>query len=216
MICIISGFQTRISALQFEHSWQHPYQTRHIEPSKRITPKKTSARGINKYIGNLRLLANAPAFKKLPLKVHLFEKSAADTWERNKFNIETNVQVEYDLRIEKDEPIGGGTSLTFLKSTTRKSTKDKDEYLSKSIELIDNTTNNNSTTDLIAVCPHCYYTTELTTLAKHFTKNTNDLIPTDGECLECNESINWHQIASNARRIRQLDPSSLNISGSGG
>lgn len=193
MICIVSGFQSKISALQFEHAWQHSYQTRHIPADARVVKSRSGAYGnIHKYIANIRLLVKAPAFKRAPLQVHLFEETARDAWNLNKFKIKVDTPVLEDLRTNDEELIGGGQSLP-------KKQRSEDEHLKKSIELVKEAPN-----QLIAVCPcpECTFHEPLVELSKHQFKEQNQLIPIKISCPGCNNTVTWSKLVSNAKNLQ--------------
>lgn len=199
MICIVSGFPSKISALQFEHAWQHAYQTRHINRDQRVVNRRNELYGnIHKYIANLRLLLNSPAFSRLPLIVHLFEKSAYDTWMTDKYKISVITPTIEDIRETEDETnlIGGGKFL-------QQQNVNDEEYLEKSLKLILSAEGLDPTTDLVGVCPNssCQFYEPLTDLAKRLLAEQNQLIPVDGKCPSCHETMNWSRVVFNAQKI---------------
>lgn len=193
MICIVSGFQSKISALQFEHAWQHSYQTRHIPTAARVVKNRSGAYGnIHKYIANMRLLLKAPAFKRAPLQVHLFEETARDAWNLNKFQINVDTPVLEDLRTNEEELIGGGQSLP-------KKQKTEDGHLKKSLALV-----KEKPDKLIAVCPctDCTLHEPLVELSKRCFKEQNQLIPIEIKCPECRNPVAWSKLVFNAKNLQ--------------
>lgn len=95
MVLCVHGFPNKIAALQFEHAWQHSYQTRYIDADKRIVKSKTNGRSIHQKVGNLRLLLSHSYFEYMGLTVQFFDKDIFSTWEENRFKIggEFNIQV---------------------------------------------------------------------------------------------------------------------------
>lgn len=94
MIVVVSGFPSKISALQFEHAYQHPHITRHIPPESRLS--KTSRSGSNSIyvkLGNLRLLLQSAYFLALNLVVNIIDSDAMTVWNNNKFAIDVDVEV---------------------------------------------------------------------------------------------------------------------------
>ncbi|ANB15346.1 Slx1p [Sugiyamaella lignohabitans] len=196
MICCISGFQSQVAALQFEHAWQHPYQTRHIPKENRIVNSRSQMyRSLDKYIGNLRLLASADAFSRMPLTVHLLEEVALMAWMKNKFKIAIPeyVHVEEDIRPnigrQDDDlpPIGGGKLKLY---TTQYS-------VSKLSELYCNYKKEDQQG---AVCPSCHFEVDLTKFASTLLENCQDqVIPRSGSCPSCQKPIEWSVIAHFAK-----------------
>lgn len=95
MIIVVSGFPSKISALQFEHAFQHPHITRHILSENRLS--KTARSGVNSLdmkLGNLRLLLLADYFRSLSLLVNIIDDDALRIWQSNKYHIEVDVNVQ--------------------------------------------------------------------------------------------------------------------------
>lgn len=102
MVFYVFGFPNKISALQFEHAWQHAYQTRHIPFEKRLNPGKRntgSGTSLHSKIANCRLLLNSKGFNRLGLKVVIFDNSVYDVWLKNKFGIPVLEDIQIDVRI---------------------------------------------------------------------------------------------------------------------
>jgi len=139
MICLVYNFPSKNVALQFEHALQHPYQTRHINDDLRITQKKNSGYTIHHKLGNIRLLLGSPFFKRMGLKVLLFDPEVYSVWCMNKFgvNVTDNIQVnvtqfeEYFLKNSNDE----NSELTLLH---QQESERKYFEMSKRILLFDN------------------------------------------------------------------------------
>lgn len=90
IVCLIYGFPSKVAALQFEHALQHPYQTRHIEPSKRVSKLKKLHNSVHHKLANIRLLVDSSIlFKTLNLKIILCDPLVEKIWFQNKFKIPT-------------------------------------------------------------------------------------------------------------------------------
>ncbi|CAN6639313.1 hypothetical protein TRVA0_017S01772 [Trichomonascus vanleenenianus] len=109
MICVVSGFHSRVSALQFEHAWQHPHHTRFLASTKRVVEKIRQLYGsLHRYLGVLRQLTACDAFRENPaLAVYLVDRGAAECWSRNQYKVDTPVEVVYDVseQIEAAIPV---------------------------------------------------------------------------------------------------------------
>ncbi|KAA8910209.1 hypothetical protein TRICI_004227 [Trichomonascus ciferrii] len=140
----------------------------------------------------MRLLLNAPAFKRAPLQVHLFEETAQNAWNLNKFQISVDTPVLEDLRTSEEELIGGGQSLPIKQ-------KAEDEHLKKSIALVEEKPDK-----LIAVCPcpECRFREPLVELAKRCFTEKDQLIPIKITCPDCNNSVPWSKLVANAKSLR--------------
>ncbi|GAB7330469.1 hypothetical protein MBLNU13_g02079t1 [Cladosporium sp. NU13] len=102
MTCLVTGFPSKIAALQFEWAWQNTHITRHITSDERInrTSKKqqTLARASPKSsrrrrpprprlcltdrLANLHLLLQARSFERWPLKVTFYAEDVYRVWTR--------------------------------------------------------------------------------------------------------------------------------------
>ena len=102
MVLYVFGFPNKISALQFEHAWQHAYQTRHIPFEKRLNPGKRhtgSGTSLHSKVANCRLLLNSEGFNRLGLKVVIFDSSVYDAWLKNKYGVPVPEDLQIDVRI---------------------------------------------------------------------------------------------------------------------
>lgn len=102
MVLYVYGFPSKINALQFEHAWQHAYQTRHIPFERRINPgqKNTgSGTSIHSKIANCRLLLNSDSFRRLGLKIAIFNNSIYDVWLKNRYSVPTPEDMQVDVKI---------------------------------------------------------------------------------------------------------------------
>lgn len=84
---VVYGFPSKITALQFEHAWQHGYKTHYIADDERIVRNKNGGRTIHHKLGTARLLAKNIYFQRMDLVVHFFNADVESIWIQNKYNI---------------------------------------------------------------------------------------------------------------------------------
>lgn len=112
-VVIVTGFQSKVAALQFEHAWQHPHTTRHIDSTDSVFPKRSSnkpsssvglpivnknspkpktklqlnrtARSMKSHLSVMKALLEAPLFTYMPLQVYFLEKESYESWVKNSF-----------------------------------------------------------------------------------------------------------------------------------
>lgn len=76
MIFTVSGFQSRVLALQFEHAWQHPHTTRLLPSGTKLS------RSLQGYLSIAMSLTGHELFEKHPLEFHLLAKTSCDWFRR--------------------------------------------------------------------------------------------------------------------------------------
>ncbi|KAG2734880.1 hypothetical protein G9P44_002886 [Scheffersomyces stipitis] len=108
MLLVVYDFPSKVSALQFEHSFQHCHETRHIKQEERISKNKLSGRTLHHKVANVALLLRSSYFRHLPLKVLVFEEAVYNSFMNNKFVTCSHVDLlntnfnEYFSVMEKD------------------------------------------------------------------------------------------------------------------
>ncbi|KAL1644416.1 Slx4p interacting protein [Diplodia intermedia] len=104
MACIVSGFPSKIAALQFEWAWQNTHVTRHIPSEDRITASRKGRRrpalSLADRISNLHLLLRVKSFERWPLRVTFFTEDVYRVWEdwikSTPLKIRSNIRVELE------------------------------------------------------------------------------------------------------------------------
>ncbi|KAK9467829.1 hypothetical protein V1512DRAFT_274958 [Lipomyces arxii] len=227
MICIVSGFPSRISALQFEHAWQHPNRTRHIQD--RIT-KRSKGLSLDSNLGNLRRLLTSPTLHRWPLIFHIFDPDVLARWNLNKYKGEelaphlrvsvefrqtvedsvTQTQSSQRLNIHEGDGLGGikGLQITneifepyFSKSAVWLASHTTCAVCEKSVSVKEA----DSFETLICSNSSCLGVYHATCLAESFLESDGEgasecdlVLPTQGSCKLCHETLNWGLLIRNA------------------
>lgn len=200
MLCLVAGFQSNVSALQFEAAWQKYYNTRHISDHERVA-KSRGTLGIDKHLANLRLLVKARAFSKIPLEIHLFEEISVATWIKNKYQISVPdaIPIQVDVRLPTSmhmNEVGGGKLLEQIESRIEQ----KRLHL---LKCLDATHKSSNTEAPIAVCPadNCNYSASIFEFARLVMSTDTDspLPESHVHCPGCGRTVEWNMIIDSSR-----------------
>lgn len=99
MTCLVTGFPSKVAALQFEWAWQNSHLTRHISPGSRVTHaqmrqrfspmtgkmRKRNARPrmcLTDRLLNLHALLGSTSFARWPLSVTFYAEDVFRLWQR--------------------------------------------------------------------------------------------------------------------------------------
>ncbi|AMD19810.1 HCL341Cp [Eremothecium sinecaudum] len=88
MVILVYSFPSKIAALQFEHAWQHPHQTRFISSDKRVVKNKKGGRSIHQKLAVLKLLLSHRFFKVMNLKVQIFSQEIRELWVQDRYKVD--------------------------------------------------------------------------------------------------------------------------------
>ncbi|KAG9553715.1 hypothetical protein KCU77_g18859, partial [Aureobasidium melanogenum] len=120
MTCLVTGFPSKIAALQFEWAWQNTHQTRHIAPDERITQANTKQRfsprtgkvrkragrprmSMHDKLANLHILLRAKSFERWPLQVKFFAEDVYKMWHR--WTVNMPEVIRQGIEVEMDESV---------------------------------------------------------------------------------------------------------------
>jgi len=118
MTCIVTGFPSKIAALQFEWAWQNTHLTRHIPVDERLTqaliktrisPRSGKERkkvvrprlSLTDRISNLVVLLSVKSFERWPLSVTFFSEDVHRMWERWRKRLNRSIRKSISVTLEK-------------------------------------------------------------------------------------------------------------------
>lgn len=232
MVLFVYGFPNRIAALQFEHAWQHSYQTRHIDKVYRITNNRNSGKSYAHKIGNIRLLLKSEFFNRMNLKIQFFNNEAYKIFIDNKFKV--LFKLNYSNLTYNDVKSGDHElNLDKIKEFKSNILKNDESLIEKFENVLINKNLNcslcankidylNDKFDLISICYHdgCESLNHLSCLRNKFHEDENieisfsqkkafevpssDLIPNRGVCPSCDKNLVWSEIVNHSTRIRYI------------
>lgn len=126
MTCLVTGFPSKVAALQFEWAWQNTHLTRHISPGSRITQAQTRERFSPKTgkmrrrnarprmcltdrLLNLQALLASTSFASWPLMVTFYAEDVFLAWQKataGKPGCGANVKMDESSKAEHDDQLG--------------------------------------------------------------------------------------------------------------
>ncbi|RMY62000.1 hypothetical protein D0865_00678 [Hortaea werneckii] len=118
MTCLVTGFPSKIAALQFEWAWQNTHLSRHVAPDSKLTQVKSTTRispktgrtrtrtsrprlGLTDRLANLHLLLRSTSFERWPLKVTFYAEDVYKVW--TKWTSQQIEKLRPGIRVEMDE-----------------------------------------------------------------------------------------------------------------
>ncbi|KAH3665742.1 hypothetical protein OGAPHI_003930 [Ogataea philodendri] len=220
MTMVVYGFPSKIAALQFEHAWQHFYQTRHIPLEKRLGSKSSST--VHLRIANVKLLLAAAGFVRMGLRVAIFQKHIYDIWVTNKYNVAVpeSVLLTLDFQQNQDKLIEGG-NYDQIKVFVETLAAEEDKVFEKSVEKLENNDLRqcsicNQVVDPVDHAP-CFCVNDSCQALYHAecwandmlkdsespADSTSPMIPIKGRCVECTKLNWWWPTVKNSMRVYQ-------------
>lgn len=219
MTCLVTGFPSKVAALQFEWAWQNSHLTRHISPSSRITQAQMKERFsprtgkirkrnvrprmcLTDRLLNLHQLLASASFARWQLRVTFYAEDVFRVWQKVTAKKEDcGVPVTMD---ESSKSAGAGTEgtkgihaidvgYTALKPHLEKSQKlFQDEKTTRCAICKQPLPRDGS---MAIVCPSidCNAAGHLECFAGAFSKQSNDdeLLPLEGNCPNCGVKHKW-------------------------
>lgn len=207
---MVHGFPSKVTALMFEHAWQHAFKTRHIKREQRIVSTQAGGRSLHHKLGSVRLLIMSQFFSRMQLKVHCFTTECYNVWCENKFGVTMSayVQVHHIQESKRDEELNMEHIVAFKKGYQEQDKKQLDKYGELLIfgeseckgchGIVDYANGNDF--PLLGLCDRCDSRCHLLCLAKEH--SSNDLIPQRASCPGCGATSSWPALVRRATRVR--------------
>lgn len=202
MVVFVNRFPSKVSALQFEHAWQHPHGTRYLKSAG-----FDKGRALKSKLGNLVKLMLSNGFNRLGLKLTVFNKDVIN--ELLKTPQSTEVEIENFDNYEIHD-VGDGNYIQ-LKEFMKSEIDTQLKFQKRSIEAykVDKMCQICSSSidkhKLIGVCIKCselhhldcWYNQSLKTLNK-----IKQVIPITSKCSKCLNLNSWNLIVRNSLSIK--------------
>ncbi|EGW31923.1 uncharacterized protein SPAPADRAFT_50535 [Spathaspora passalidarum NRRL Y-27907] len=203
VVTIVYNFPSRISALQFEHSLQHPQFTRRISHDDRVS--KSQSTSLHQRLANIKLLITSPGFVRMDLKVKIFDDEVYLAWRTDKYDVKFDREVELgkfdeldinecddDFDAMKQKALDEDISCCICKANIDVF-KDVPEITSRHefAEFL-------GRFPLVSLCYNTNSTFHLTCMAR----SQDQLIPTSVNCPCCSKSLTWSRIVKTSTKLR--------------
>ena len=218
MTCLVTGFPSKVAALQFEWAWQNSHLTRHISPASRITqaqmkerfsPKtgrlrKRNARPrmcLSDRLLNLHALLMSPSFARWPLRVTFYAEDVFRVWQKTTASkTECGVTVSMDessMAVNADREGVKGIHAIDVGYSGLKTHLEKSQKLFQDdpdVQCAICKQNLPQDGSMSVVCPSdgCSAAGHLDCFAKAFSQNEGDeFLPIEGDCPSCRNKHQW-------------------------
>lgn len=211
MVLYVHGFPSNVSALQFEHAWQHSYKTRHIPKEKRRhSGVKSSGSGTNiaEKLANCKVLLDAPSFARTGLRVAMFGKEIYNIWLADKYHVPMPDHVLMELRLDDsaDDRFITGGNYDQVKLFMQEVAKDQADFLERTQEKFKDNPNcticHKPIEGLVGACYHCTTLTHLSCLGLSALEE-NEVVPLKSLCPSCSKVTFWNTIVRNAQSLSE-------------
>lgn len=192
MVLVVSGFPSKISALQFEHALQHTYKSRHIRHAK-ISNNKSPFPSLHIGLAHVRSLVTSTYFGALNLQVNILDENALKVWDLNKYDISFDGVKYWDFDLFIHTIKHGFFSVPqyhTLKALLMNVQKCRG--CGEDIDMMPDSQPVGLAT-ITTCCENIY----------HLRCVTSDLVPKFVGCKICGETMEWFKLAMMATRLRK-------------
>ncbi|KAF2858580.1 hypothetical protein K470DRAFT_203115, partial [Piedraia hortae CBS 480.64] len=195
MTCLVSGFPSKIAALQFEWAWQKPHLTRHIPPHLR--PAKLRRRLVDK-LTHLHLLLQSLTFSRWPLRVTFYTPDVHHSWVKCTAKLQP---LAHHVVVSLSESSIQEVDVTFadMGGLVQKNLArfEDAEWLNCAICNKGLPPSGNMT----LICPGegCDAMLHVQCLAASFLAGTDAIVPIGGKCPSCQKELLWLDLVKELR-----------------
>lgn len=196
MAIFVSGFPSKVAALQFENAWQRTHTTRYLSDGKR-------ARAVRAKIQNALDLMNCEGFSRIRLTMNVFTKQAKNE-EMRKLHV-GNARIMDRTDTENSEP---EANFDQIKGFMDDQIQSQNSLLKKMQLAVEDSKasvvcgiclETVSNQDTMACCQKCSALTHLMcwynkALPELIANGVQHLVPTSVECFACNSSNEWKSV----------------------
>jgi len=204
MVLVVWGLPNKITALQFEHAWQHPALSRHVrEPVRHLGFCQRTARGrqrlvlgVKKNVQVLLEMLQTSPYSGMPLRVHVLDAGLQnaiipDLPAVNR--LPNHMSLSYGSFDELEH-----TCAESLMASQRPLLQSSCAACKEQFRPLDR----------VVSCSHCEHPFHVSCAAQAMCSSSVQLLPKAGPCSQCGQMIAWPVLVRTARKLGQ-DLSSL-------
>ncbi|XP_064620620.1 structure-specific endonuclease subunit slx1-like [Lineus longissimus] len=196
MVLIVHGFPNDISALRFEWAWQHPTKSRRL---KSIQMKKKNEHGYKSRFRTLSYMLRTGPWKRLPLTIRWLEPKYKLDFEPDLLP-PAHMAIAYGPVVSKKIQSPKKALLSTQESNAQKTgCDDEDDIVVISqtqgrCSVCSRHVKNEDEALMKCLHRHCNMLSHMKCLAKYFLRESDHLLPVEGDCPKCKKSLVWGEL----------------------